>query len=151
MSRKSFSPASSSTRDGGLRPSRSSFAACGSPKRASRALRDLAEGILLANDLVAVLVGGDVVGAGLDRRLEHRVGVGHGGVEGDEADAVEHEGDGARLGEVAAGLRERGADVGGGAVAVVGQRLDDQGGAAGAIALVADLLVVLAVAARAPS
>ena len=41
-----------------------------------------------------------------------------------------------------------GADVGGGAVAVVGQRLDDDGDAARAVALVADLLVVLGVAAR---
>ena len=44
-----------------------------------------------------------------------------------------------------------GAHFAGGAVAVVGQRLDDDGDAARAVALVADLVVVLAVAALAPS
>ena len=56
--------------------------------------------------------------------------------------------DRAGLGQVAAGLGEIGAHVGSGTVAVVGQRLDDQRHAAGAIALVADLVVVLAVRAR---
>ena len=43
-------------------------------------------------------------------------------------------------------LAERGADAGGGAVPIVGQRLDDDGAAAGAIAFVANLFVVLVVA-----
>ena len=57
--------------------------------------------------------------------------------------------DAAGLAERAAELGERGADVGGGAVAVVGQGLDDQRDAARAIALVADLLVALALVAGA--
>jgi hypothetical protein len=48
--------------------------------------------------------------------------------------------------EIAAILRYRGAHIGGGAVAIVGQRLDDQRDAARAEALVADLFVILAVA-----
>ncbi len=91
------------------------------------------------------LAGDHVVGAGVDRRFQHGVGGGHRRVEFDNAEAIEHERHRAGLGEVAAGLGEVGADVGGGAVAVVGQRLDDDGDAAGAIALVADLVIVLAV------
>ena len=53
--------------------------------------------------------------------------------------------------ERAAVFGEGGADIGRGAVAVVGQRLDDDGDAAGAEALVAHLFVVLRVAALAPS
>ena len=60
---------------------------------------------------------------------------------------VEHERHRAGLGEIAAGLGEIGAHVGGGAVAVVGQDLDDDGDAAGAIALIADLVIGLGVAA----
>ena len=48
-----------------------------------------------------------------------------------------------------AGLGEGGAHIGRGAVAVVGQRLDDQRDAARAVAFVADLFVVLGVAADA--
>src|SRR5918993_1983143 len=110
-------------------------------------LRDLGERTLLAIDLVPVLARGDVVGAGLDRRLEHGVGVGRLGVELDHAHPVEQEGDRAGLGEVAAALREHGADAGGGAVAVVGHRLDNEGRAARTVALVADLLIGLGVAA----
>ena len=47
-------------------------------------------------------------------------------------------------------LEKIGADVGGGAVAVVGQRLDDQRDAARAEALVADFLIILGVAAPTP-
>ena len=65
-----------------------------------------------------------------------------------EADAVEHEGDGAGLGERAASLGEIGAHLARRAVAVVGQRLDDDGDAAGRIALVTHLVVVLGVGAR---
>ena len=60
---------------------------------------------------------------------------------------VEHERHGAGLGEVAAVLGEIRAHVGGGAVAVVGHGFDDDGRAAGPVALVADLLVGLGVAA----
>src|SRR3546814_16101892 len=70
------------------------------------------------------------------------------GVVADEAEPVETVADAARGAEVAAILAERGADVGRGAVAVVGRCLDDQRDAAGAIALVADLLVIIAFAAR---
>ena len=48
----------------------------------------------------------------------------------------------------AAGLGEAGAHVRGGAVAIVGQRLDDDGDAAWPVALVADLVIVLRIAAR---
>ncbi len=49
--------------------------------------------------------------------------------------------DGIGLAEIAARLGEEGADFRGGAVAVVGQRLDDDGDAARAVALVADLVI----------
>ena len=61
---------------------------------------------------------------------------------------IEHERHRAGLGEIAAGLGEGGAHVAGGAVVVVGQRLDDHRDAARPVALVADLVVVLGVAAR---
>ena len=53
----------------------------------------------------------------------------------------------ARRAKVAAILAERGAHIGCGAVAVVGQRLDDHGNAAGAIALIAHFFVILRIAA----
>ena len=96
---------------------------------------------------MAAFAGNHVVGAGLDRRIQHRVVGGFAGVIFDDAGAVEHEGDRAGFAEIAAGLGEEGADVGGGAVAVIRQRLDDHGDAAGTVALVADLVVALAVAA----
>ena len=61
---------------------------------------------------------------------------------------VEHERDRAGLREVAAVLGEGRAHLAGGAVAVVGQHLDDHRDAARAVALVADLVVVLGVAAQ---
>ncbi len=100
-----------------------------------------------AGDHVLVGAALDIVGAGLDGRLEHRIGRRRGGGIGHLPDAVEQEADAVGFAEIAAGLGEGGADVAGGAVAVVGQRLDDDGDAAGAIALVAHLLVVLALAA----
>ena len=93
----------------------------------------------------------DVVGAGLDRRLEHRLVVGDLAVEDDEPDPVEHERDRARLGQRAAGLGERGAHLARGAVAVVGQRFDDHRHAARRVALVAHLVVILAVRRPTPS
>ena len=60
----------------------------------------------------------------------------------------EHVRDRAGGAQVAAVLGEDRADGAAGAVAVVGQRLDDHGDAAGPVAFVADRLVVLGVAAR---
>src|SRR5580692_1729497 len=110
-------------------------------------LGDLAEGLLRGVDLVAVLAGRHVVGAGLDRRIQHRIVGGDLGVIFDDAGTIEHEADRAGLAEIAAGLGEVGADIGRRAVAVVGQGLDDHGDAARTIALVANLVVVLALAA----
>ena len=110
-------------------------------------LGHLVEIALVAIDLVAVFGGDDVVRAGIDGGLQHGVGIGNFRSELDVADPVEHEGDGAGLGEVAAALGEVGADVGGRAVAVVGHRLDDDGRASGPVALVADLVVILRIAA----
>src|SRR6185369_1575441 len=90
----------------------------------------------------------DVVGAGLDRGIQHGVVGGDAAVVFDDAGAVEHGGDRAGFAEIAARFGEEGADVGGGAVAVVGQRLDDDGDAAGAVTLVADLVIVLALIAE---
>jgi hypothetical protein len=60
---------------------------------------------------------------------------------------VEHEGHRAGLGKIAAGLGEGRAHLAGRAIAVVGQHLDDDGDAARSVALVADLVVALGVAA----
>ncbi len=88
-----------------------------------------------------------VVGAGFDRRVEHVVLAGDARVELDDSDAVEQERHRPGLGEMPAAFRERGAHVGGGAVAVVGEHLDDDRHPARPIALVADLLVSVGVAA----
>src|SRR6266568_4111321 len=61
--------------------------------------------------------------------------------------AVEQERHRPGLGQMPAAFRERGAHVGRGPVAVVGEHLDDDRHAAGPIALVADLLVSVGVAA----
>ena len=61
----------------------------------------------------------------------------------------ELERDGARRGQVAAVMVEGGAHVGGGAVAVVGQRLAENADTCRAVALVGDRLVVGRVLARA--
>jgi len=90
----------------------------------------------------------ELIRAGIDRGIEHGVGGRDLGVVLDHADAVEHEGHGARLGEVAAALGEIGAHVGSGAVAVVGQRLDDDGDAPRAVALVANLVIGFGLAAQ---
>ena len=60
----------------------------------------------------------------------------------DLALALEHVGNGTGGAQVAARMGECGAHVGSGAVAVVGQRLAEDGNAAGAVALVHDGLVV---------
>src|SRR5690606_79604 len=86
----------------------------------------------------------DIVGAGFDRRFENLFLIaGRSGIF-DHALAFEAMGDRAFRPQIAAILGEGGADAGRGAVAIVGQRLDDQGDAAGAVAFVADFLVILA-------
>ena len=62
---------------------------------------------------------------------------------GDDAARLELPGDGARAGQLAAGLGEHRAHVGRGAVLVVGGGLDEDRHAARAVALVDDLLVLL--------
>ena len=59
----------------------------------------------------------------------------------DVALLLEHPGDAVGLAEVAAVLRERVAHLADGAVLVVGERLDHDRGAAGAVGLVGDLVV----------
>ena len=115
---------------------------------AQRLLERLAhrvEGVLGAVDLVRTvlsLAAHHVLGAGVDRLL-HDV-VGRAGLERvtELAHAVEHEGDRVGLAEIAAVLGEDRAHLAGGAIAVVGQRLDDHRHAARAVALVAHLVVV---------
>ena len=89
-----------------------------------------------------------VVRARLDGGFHHRVLGAHLGVEFDRADMIEHERHGAGFGQRAARLGEIGAHLARRAVAVVGQRLDDERDAAGHAALVAHLVVILAFAAR---
>ncbi|MCY1172893.1 hypothetical protein D9M73_130370 [compost metagenome] len=97
---------------------------------------------------MALLARLHVLGTGLKRCLEHLFGIARGRRIGDQAHPVERMADRARCAEVAAILGHAGAHVGGGAVAVVGERLDDQRNAAGAEAFVADFLVILGVALR---
>ena len=100
----------------------------------------------LAEDahFVALLL--HVLGAGVDRRhhvvLAVAVAVDH-----DDAFFLEVPGDRAGLPEAAAVGRERVADLGAGAVAVVGQRLDQDRDPGRAVALVEDVFVVGAVVA----
>jgi len=61
---------------------------------------------------------------------------------------IEHERDRAGLGQIAAALGERRAHFAGGPIAIVGQDFDDDRDAARSIAFVADLLVILALAAQ---
>ena len=60
---------------------------------------------------------------------------------------VEHEGDGAGLGQVAAALGEGRAHFACGAVTIIGQDFDNHRDAAGSVPFVADLLVTVAFAA----
>ena len=124
-----------------------SFTCSASPSVASSAAETSREVGVGAPDDVALLVALHVLGAGLDRRLHHLVLGPRARRIDDLPHAVEHEGDRPGLAEVPAALGEGRADVRGGAVAVVGHRLDDDGDAVRPVALVADLLVVLRVAA----
>ena len=94
-----------------------------------------------------VVVGVDVLGARVDRGERDLVGVQPGARHGDQATRLELPGDRARSRELATGLREHRADLGRGPVAVVGLGLDEDRHAAGAVALVDDLLVLLGLAA----
>src|SRR5204862_6117653 len=96
----------------------------------------------------AVFVALDIVGAGIDRGFEHLLFVAGGGRIFDQAHPVEAMADAAAGAEVAAIFGEDGADVGGGAVAVVAERFDDDRNAAGTKTLVADLFIILGVAGR---
>ena len=97
---------------------------------------------------MAVVARFHILGSRLDRGLHHCVLVARVGGIKDLALAVEHEADCAGLGQIAAVLGEDRADVGRRAVLVVGHRLDDHRDAAGAIALIADLVIVLGVSAH---
>ena len=97
---------------------------------------------------MAVLGGGDIIGARLDGGFHHLVFGGDFRVEFDHADTVEHEGHRPRFGQSAARFREIGADFRCRAVAVIGQRLDDDSNATGRIPFIADFLVILGVATR---
>ena len=116
------------------------------------ALERLADGLEVARRRVdldrLVGLGVDVLGAGVDRGQRDLVGVDLAVPrDRDQAARLELPGDRAGAGELAAGLREHRADLGGGPVAVVGRRLDEDRHAARAVALVDDLLELLGVAA----
>src|SRR4051812_35853644 len=88
----------------------------------------------------------DVLGAGVDCREGHVVGILAVRGDRDQPAWLELPGDGAGAGELAAGLGEQRANVGGGPVAVVRRRLDQDRDAARAVALVDDLLELVALA-----
>src|SRR5262245_59847357 len=94
----------------------------------------------IAIDYVAFRPRFAILSTGLDRSFEHGFPAGLGGIELDRAELVEIERHRARLTEIAAELGEDRAHLACGAVAIVGQRLDDDADAAGAEALVAHLL-----------
>src|SRR4029078_7626458 len=97
-------------------------------------------------DLDAVSLGVDVVGTRVDRGQRDLVGIRPAFGHGDQPARLELPGHRAGAGELAAGLREHRPDVGRGPVAVIGRRLDEDGHAAGTVALVHDLLDLLALA-----
>src|SRR3546814_4535708 len=75
-------------------------------------LGDLVQAVDAGPDVVAVLGRFDIVGAGVERRLEHRVGVARTRRIGDQADPVEAVADASARAQVAAIPAERGAHVG---------------------------------------
>src|SRR5690606_30071977 len=105
-------------------------------------LADGAEGLDRRGDDEAAVLAREVFRAGLGDEQEQLVLVLTGGGDLDLALPLEEVGDGAARAEVAAVLREGVADVGDGAVGVVREALDEEGDAAGAVALVRHLLVV---------
>jgi len=94
---------------------------------------------------VTVFIGHDVFCTGFDRRFHDLVGIADSSLVGDLADMVEGEGYRTGFAECTTGLGEGRADDRGRTVAVVGQRLDDDGNAAGTIALVADRVIGLGI------
>ncbi|ENN87315.1 hypothetical protein RHSP_26082 [Rhizobium freirei PRF 81] len=98
-----------------------------------------------ADDPMTFLVAFDIVSASFDRRFHHLVGIANGRLVGDFADVVEGEGHRTGFAKRAAGLCKDRADVGSRAVAVVGQRFDDDRRAARAVAFVTDRIVILGV------
>ena len=96
----------------------------------------------LGRHLEQVAVLADVVGAGVDRRDQVVLVVAL-AIDDDDALLLELPGDRARLAEAPAGLVECVADLGAGAIAVVGERIDQDRGAAGAVALIDDPLDLL--------
>src|SRR5262249_42825757 len=97
------------------------------------------------HDLDLVVALDDVVRPRVERGLEQRVRVEPRALEEQRALALEEVRDAAARAEVAAELGEDVPDLAGGAVAVVGERLDVDRGAAGAVALVDRLLPGLGV------
>ena len=107
---------------------------------ASIASRTAASALGGARDLEDVAVLLEILGAAVGCGEEELVLVDAGGRDEHDAAPLELPGDGAGRPEVAAELGEGVPDVGGGAVLVVGQRLDDDRDALGAVALVDDRL-----------
>src|SRR5271170_1181825 len=93
---------------------------------------------------MALVIALDIAGAGLDAGFEHVVGARGFGRIHDLADPIEHETHAIRFAERARSLGKGGADLARGAVAVVGQRLDDNRDTAGPITLVAHFVIGLA-------
>ena len=106
-------------------------------------LADGLEDLGVAGDLEVAVDELDVVGAGLEGDLHQAVLGDVLGVDDEQALEVEQVADAAAGAEVAAADLERLAELAGGPVAVVGQDLAEDGHAAGAVALVDDLLEVL--------
>src|SRR5205085_12330028 len=93
---------------------------------------------------MAVRVALDIAGAGLDRRFEHLIGAAGARRVGNLADMIEQKTDAVGLAKGAAGLCKGGAHLAGGAVAVIGQRFDDDRDAARPVAFVPHLFISLA-------
>src|SRR5690348_13715269 len=111
-------------------------------------LGDFVKVLDAAPDTVTVVIRLHVVGAGFDCRFQNLVRVTRARRIFDQPEPFEAVADTAARAEIAAILREYGANVGRRPVAVVGQSLDNQGDAARTEALVADLFVIFGVAGR---
>lgn len=98
-------------------------------------------------DLGGVLACIKVIGTGVQRIHHQLIGVLVLEIDDDDALLGEHEADAAHLAQVAAELVKVMAHIGRGAVAVVGQGLDHDGDAAGAVTLIGDCLILGLVAA----
>src|SRR5690606_27230840 len=104
-------------------------------------MKHFVEGVDGAADLVAIVGGDDVVGAGFEGDF-HQAVFGH-RVGGDEelSGVKKLKRDRAGAGKIAAALGEHTAQFGGGAVFVVGRDLHDEGDPARAISFVGDVFV----------